>query len=385
MNIDHLSLLEDYIKKHNFAGWDIFDGLNSQFFKRSGLSRFSLFRLAWIQLFKRSPINFRRIAFVPPGLNPKALALFAAGHVLLGRLQEAEKLLQQLDELKHSGSDGVGWGYNFPWQARAFYVPRHKPNMVVTAFVAQAMLDYYEATRDEKWLELVKSCCWFIINNLLLHEDDQVACFGYIPGETARVHNANLMGAALLGRVHAYAGEQRFYELSGKSAAYSVAALSPEHLWPYGERSHHKFVDNFHTGFNLVALKQWMEATGEIEYEPKVIAAYKKYLDVFWLEDGSPRYYHDRLYPIDIHNCAQGIVTCLYLSEYDDRSLKMAEKIASWAINNMQDSTGYFYYQKTRWYTNKIPYMRWSQAWMFYALANYISYAKGNPGKLNIS
>lgn len=49
-------------------------------------------------------------------------------------------------------------------------------------------------------------------------------------------------------------------------------------------------------------------------------------------------------------------------------------KIAKWAINNMQDNKGYFYYQKTRWYTNKIPYMRWSQAWMFYALAQFLSF-----------
>ena len=28
----------------------------------------------------------------------------------------------------------------------------------------------------------------------------------------------------------------------------------------------------------------------------------------------------------------------------------------------------YFYYQKKRWYKNRINYLRWSQAWMFYAL-----------------
>ena len=89
----------------------------------------------------------------------------------------------------------------------------------------------------------------------------------------------------------------------------------------------------------------------------------------FWLEDGSAKYYHNSLYPGDIHCSAQGIVTCLKLREHDDRSVSIAKKIAKWAIGNMQDKEGYFYYQKTRWYTNKIPYMRWSQAWMFYALS----------------
>jgi len=39
----------------------------------------------------------------------------------------------------------------------------------------------------------------------------------------------------------------------------------------------------------------------------------------------------------------------------------------------MQDIEGFFYYQKWKWYTNKIPYIRWSQAWMFYALAYLIA------------
>jgi len=32
------------------------------------------------------------------------------------------------------------------------------------------------------------------------------------------------------------------------------------------------------------------------------------------------------------------------------------------------EQRGYFYFQKTKWYTNKIPYLRWPNAWMYYAL-----------------
>jgi len=51
----------------------------------------------------------------------------------------------------------------------------------------------------------------------------------------------------------------------------------------------------------------------------------------------------------------------------------MAIKIAKWTIDNIQDEKGYFYYQRYRFFTNKIPYMRWSQAWMFYAITEYMS------------
>jgi len=53
-------------------------------------------------------------------------------------------------------------------------------------------------------------------------------------------------------------------------------------------------------------------------------------------------------------------------------TLALSEKIAKWTIENMQDEIGYFYYQKWPFLTNKIPYMRWGQAWMMYALATLL-------------
>ena len=398
-----LTRLQNYCWNKNYKGWDLFDGLNSKIFKCSPFYRSRILRLAWIQFFKRSPVNFRRITIVPRGYNAKGLALFASGLVSSGKLEEARTLLDLLKETTCSGYNGISWGYNFDWQARAFYVPVGKPNMVTTVFVANAFLNYVEnqikgfrnsgieglrekdlkkkkeeitQSKDsneqtflEDCLKIAQGCCEFILKELVLFEDDEKLCFSYIPGERARVHNANMLGAALLARVYSLTGNPHYYEKSRKAMAYSLKALNPDYSWPYGERHHHRFVDNFHTGFNLVALKDWMDYTGEKSWDKELKNAYRYFLDTFWLENGCPKYYNNSLYPIDIHCSAQGIVTCLKLSKYDDRSLPMAEKIANWAIDNMQDETGCFYYQKTRWYTNKMSYIRWAQAWMFYALS----------------
>ena len=224
-------------------------------------------------------------------------------------------------------------------------------------------------------MDLEIGACEFILNELILFEDKDTLCFGYIPGEPARVHNANMLGAALLARVYLHTRNPDYYEKSKKAMAYSIAALNDDYSWPYGDLPHHRFIDNFHTGFNLVALRDWMDFTGDDTWDEELKNAYLYFLDTFWLEDGCPKYYHDSLYPIDIHCTAQGIVTCLKLKDYDVRSIPLAKKIAKWAIDNMQDKDGYFYYQKTRWYTNKIPYMRWSQAWMFYALAHLVDFS----------
>lgn len=364
--------LHRYCHDNEYKGWDLFDGLNSKLLRVTPLFRIKLLRLAWIQFFKRSPVNLRSLALVPKGYNAKGLALFAGGLLKAGDVEEADKLFARLKEMVCTGYNGISWGYNFDWESRAFFVPQGKPNLVTTVFVANSFLDHFNSTGEQESLDLARGACEFLLEHLLLFEDGETLCFGYIPGEQARVHNANVLGGALLARVYARTGEEVLLEKSRKSIAYTVNALQGDFSWPYGERHHHQFVDNFHTGFNLVALYDWMHYTGEQCWRRELEGAYKYFLDTFWLKDGCPKYYNNSLYPIDIHCSAQGILTCLKLKELDDRSEILAWKIAEWAIANMQSREGYFYYQKNRWYSNRIPYIRWAQAWMFFALATLI-------------
>ena len=149
-----------YLQQNNYAGWDVFDGLNSLLFQKLPFHNNRLIKLVWIQLFKKSPINFRQFAGVPKSHNPKALALFISGLINLARyyendqyIEEALQLSQKLMTLKSSGYAGSGWGYDFPWQARVFYVPAFKPNMVVSTFVGQALLDLHEVTAETCYLD----------------------------------------------------------------------------------------------------------------------------------------------------------------------------------------------------------------------------------------
>ena len=369
--IEALSRLDSYCTQQDFKGWDLFDGLNSSLFRRTPFFNSRLIRLAWIQAFKRSPINFRHIAGVPKQHNPKGLALFAAGKLNQKRIEEGGALLEILLASRCPDYKHACWGYNFPWEAKAFYVPRGKPNMVTTVFAAQSLLQGYAMTGNDSWLSAARSACDFILESLILEEDGKSLCFGYIPGENARVHNANLLGAALLGQLYAITGETILLEKSTKSVAYTMHALDKNGLWPYGERDHHRFVDNFHTGYNLVSMDTWMRSTGDFSWKPQLLMAMDAYANTFWLADGTPKYYHDRLYPIDIHCSAQGILTFLRFKDIRPEYDKWVELVALWAVSNMQDESGYFYYQVTRFYTNRIPYMRWSQAWMYLALSSY--------------
>ena len=84
--------------------------------------------------------------------------------------------------------------------------------------------------------------------------------------------------------------------------------------------------------------------------------------------DGLPKYYHDSIYPIDIHSPTQAIV---FFSRMGNDYVELTDKIIQWMIRNMLDKRGFFYFQKRKHYTNKIPYIRWGQAWAFHALTEY--------------
>ena len=88
--------------------------------------------------------------------------------------------------------------------------------------------------------------------------------------------------------------------------------------------------------------------------------------------DGAPKYYPGRVYPLDAHCVGQGILTFLEFSDLDPEAMEWSRRVATWGIQAMQDAEGYFHYQIHRGYRIRIPYMRWSQAWMQRALTELV-------------
>ena len=86
------------------------------------------------------------------------------------------------------------------------------------------------------------------------------------------------------------------------------------------------------------------------------------------MQEGRPKYYHDRLYPIDSQCAAQAIETLANFAEYDSGAVPLGCKVAAWTIANMQDSEGYFYYRRYPLLTARTPMLHWAQATTYKAL-----------------
>src|SRR5690606_14102217 len=128
---------------------------------------------------------------------------------------------------------------------------------------------------------------------------------------------------------------------------------------------------SFHTGYNLESLAWYSKYCNDRSFEPAVRAGLDFYKSNFFLSDGTPKYYHDRVYPIDIHCPGQLLVTMIAVGAFKENRA-LCDRVANWTIVNMQDQDGYFYYQRKRFLSSRISYMRWSNAFMFSAFSSYV-------------
>jgi len=372
-----------WCRSHNFAGHDPFDALNSKLFRATPLKHSRTARLIWTQVFKRSPLSLRSLALVPAERNSKGVALFAlAALANYRRLKtkaaeiEARRLLDDLLSMRLGDWSGAAWGYNFDWQSRAFFAPRGSPTIVPTAFAARALIEAARAFNDQAHLDTARSACDFILRDLPRSvETDTEVCFSYTPVSETRIYNASLLAAETLAGVGALTGERELCEWAVRAARYVVSQQHEDGSWAYGAAANQAWVDNFHTAFVLTSLAKIIghcETPQTSQFEEPLQRGYEFWRNRFFLADGWPKYYHDSLYPVDTHAAATAIVSLLDLRDLDHNALAHAEQAAVWSIRNLRDPRGFFYYQRRRFYSVRTPFMRWTQAWMLYALARLL-------------
>jgi len=372
--------LEQYCAREQFSGWDPYDGLSSKVFNAIPfLPNQHLPKLMWIQLIKKMPVNMRPILKIEKGINPKGLALFISGYSKLTGLKsfryDANNKIKALTEkvlsLRSSGYSGNCWGYNFDWEARAFFQRKYTPTIVATSFVANSLIDAYEATQNESYLRAAISSKDFIIKDLNRTVKNGNFAFSYSPFDQTSVFNASLLGARLLSRIYRYTNQEELIQLSKKAVAYCCEHQNADGSWFYSTLPFHQWIDNFHTGFNLECISEYGLYSGDNTFQSSFDKGLEYYLNNFFDGEGRSKYYNNSLYPVDIHAPSQLVIT-LAKANLFDANRQLVDKVLAWTIKNMQSREGYFFFQKRKYYTNKIPYMRWSQAWIFYAFTYYI-------------
>jgi len=376
-----LKKVEKWVEDHNYKGYEPFDGLSSWF--RPLTFGNLLFDRLLLQLIRQCPINLRPLFGVKPLDSTIGRGYMAWGYCYMFKLtgdpsykDKIASCLQWLMENKCQGYVEYSWGKHFDFASRGGLYKAFEPILIWTALIGHAFLEAYETIGGEIYVEVADSICRWIVK-LPRNRTDTGFCLGYHNMDTgAEVHNSNMMGAAMLARTARHTGNREYLDVAKGAMAFSCTRQLADGAWLYGEDPQNHWIDNFHTGYNLDALKCYIEASGDKEYEGGLRRGLEFYKNHFFEETGRPKYYHTRAYPIDSQCASQAVDTLANFSDMDKDSLPLALKVANWTIENMQSNTGYFYYrQYPIGIKAKAPMLHWAQATMYKALVALIAAA----------
>jgi hypothetical protein len=379
---ESLQLLIEYIERQNYRGYDPYDTLNS-FIKFNALGK-------WIpavatQVQKRNPVNIRPLLGIKEDFNPKGMGLFLKAYCNLYRisgdknhLTRAKWIFEWLLTNYSHGYSGMAWGYNFPWASSNDCKEAFLPSVVVTSHVIDGIFAYYALTKDQRAQQSILSAAEYVSKDIPITQFDTGISFAYTHQSKGACYNASLHAAEIL--LKACLVEQKSPdERIAQAARFVLSRQKEDGSWYYSfdpeNNTERKQID-FHQGFILVSLYNIQQQSGFLQKE--IAKAINRGLDFYKQEqffpNGRSLWRLPQRWPVDIHNQSQGVITFSLLRDYHPDNLKFAKTIARWTIRNMQDKSGYFYYRKYPLLTNKIPYMRWSQAWMLLALAELTLY-----------
>ncbi len=376
--------LELYVRKRQYKGYDPYDVLLSPFpFKKLG---------KWppilaIQLFKRNPINFRKLIAVPKQWNPKALGLFLKAYSQLPYSEENKKkcewLFEKLLELRTKEFPGYSWGYPFPWASPEKYLPEWSPTSVVSGFVSHGLDAYYRKYGDKRALDAMEKICLFFSESL--HhtlEDDNFYAISYSTVKPDFCYNASLLAGQTYALFYAHTKLPSYADIARQVLDTVLSRQKSDGSWNYSENletGKQRVQIDFHQGFVLDSI---LAIAQSIDYFPDKVeralqSGFEFYHDQQFSNEGRARWRLPGDYPADIHHQAQGILSALRYGAYSGsrRAEELAKRVLFYTLENFRDRKGFFYYRKHKYVTDRTSYMRWGNAWMLLALSEAVESA----------
>ncbi len=371
--------LHTLIKKNNYESYDPYDGASSGL---DLLNRYYYTRLFLTYFNKFSPVNFRPFFKIPKSRQNQCLAfigLSLAKYDPSGFKEEITALSEEI--MKASLIDDYQYhcweAHGFPIQMRNQYRIPGIPDVVGDEACGRLLMEYHKLTGNDLALKQSVSFSDYLIDELFTEYKDALF-FRYTP-ETPQyqcTYNASTLAAAYILEVNKYIGSEKGNEEAFRAFDYVVTQQNPDGSWNYSinlDTGFEKKQIDFHQGFILDTLLTAMEHAPET---PGYRQAYEKGLEFYFNnqfnKEGRGYYRLPKKWPANIHNQSQGIITFTkaYEAGYGKKYLDFAETVLEWTLENMQGNDGHFYYLKYPFFTNKIPYMRWSDGNMLYALSH---------------
>ena len=327
------------------------------------------------QIVLRAPFNIRPLIGISPHESAIGRGYMAWGYVLMYRRgasqrvrEEAAACFEWLIANRASGYNEFCWGDPYDYATRGGRRPRGEPLLIWSALIGLAFLEAFEVLRDNRYLQVAESIGTWVLD-LPAERTEAGRCLSYVAYRQSSIHNSNAMGAAFLARLGSLTGNREALATAQSAMRYTCTHQRSDGSWFYAEDARYHWIDNFHTGYNLSAMKVYRAALQDRSFDEQLSRGARYFKAHFFEPDGRPKYFHDQRYPIDIQCAAQAIETLVALSDEEPKCLAQAAKVAEWTIDNMQAEDGHFCYRDLGWTKVTTPMLHWGQATMVKALA----------------
>lgn len=371
----------EYSRERDYTGWDYGDGMSSRLLNALPFEN-RWVNLAVQELVKRPPINVRPLFLVEQRRNYKGTALFTianlnyhhyldAGGVRtdVDYLNEARQLADWLVENRSIGYHGFCGGHKHEIQHLEKKGVPNDPDVVSTSFAVKALLE--ASPYDPIYAPIARTASDFVVEDLNYREVEGGAKINYHMNhpDTYYTLNSGALGARLFVDLYDYFGDESDIERARAILDFIAAHQVDVGGWTYRvpASSSHLSMDNHHNGFILDAFLRYRAVTGSARYDDTLERGLEFYRSTLFDPDGAPNWDESRTYPRDIHAAATAIAV---FSAAGD--LQTAGRILRWTLENLYAGDGRFYYRKHRFYTVRTTLMRWAQAWMAYAMSEYL-------------
>jgi hypothetical protein len=372
-----------WIQKHGTIGYDPYDVKGYNSFTQKLWVPFS--KLNPFQIFSRLVLlDFADTYF--PVLTRKIHAtvhgLLLTSNCRLYQYYKDEKYLKEaivhaewLSKNTIKNKKGMTWGVPFNWRSAESYFTPKTSLSVVGAWCGEGFHLLYEITKEKKYLNICQEICIGFIETIGFNQvNEKELCFNYSDQRKDFILNSNLFTAEMLIRTGILINNQEYIGLANKAVSYVLGNLKEDGSLNYfGKEENNEYPnDVYHSGYEIRMLNRIQQMLPD-EKVKKAVDNYLSYFIKNYFDGNSIKLKANKKFPIDATSCAEFISV---LSETGHQK-EILDQHIQFVFNEMKSKEGYFYYKiLKRNIKIKIPYIRWSEAWMLYSLTNYLIHEK---------
>jgi hypothetical protein len=303
-------------------------------------------------------------------------------------LLKAENLLNVMKGYASSGYSGLCWGYSFNWQqSKNVLWSAGTPMITITPYAFWAYKKHYILTSNSSSYDICLSIADHALSDLNeIQMDNSTVSSSYSPHSQDIVINANSYRAAVLLEAYQLSKDKKYKQAAENNINFILSFQGSKGEWFYEAKGpENNFIDHFHTCFVLKNMYKCYQVTEDNEILHAIQKGYKYYNDNLFYPSGRPKHFsvakYIKLRKYEMYDYAESISLGILLRDIIPESYGVSVKLANDLIENFQKKDGSFITRVTSFGTkHKVPYHRWPQSQLFYALTSLLKCYNENEG-----